>query len=145
MAGYHRHKDLKCVECGVVVYASAACVMWNRDFCMIRHVIYCNEHADTEPHTPKCACQRCLSKYGPPEERGICYVATQSIPDTGESTGHNDPEVGVHIAINYESRRTQHMVAGNVRDILPNDVPNAQEDMDKEQAKWERTTHYFSR
>lgn len=116
MAGWHEHKNLVCLDCGVVVYPSAKCVMWaGKEYCTLEQTMYCNS---------------CLEK---DESR------TESFSDTRESTGHNDPEVGLHTALQYLADASQRDLRRAISDVLSSDVSDqtqgvVQEQEDKERA-----------
>lgn len=75
-------------------------------------------------HTPRCACLNCIGTYGPVEERSICIVDSPSIPDTGKPSGHNNPEVGLHAALQYLADASQRDLRRSIRNFLQTNVSN---------------------
>jgi hypothetical protein len=111
MAGYHRHYNLTCLDCGVVVYPRATCVMWaGPSGCTLAENMYCE----------KC-------------------IGTQSVSDSGQSEGYIDTEVGVHLPEEYDRIYKERVAQGNVRDLLPSDVSNQTEGVVQEQEDQEGT------
>jgi hypothetical protein len=42
MAGAHVHKNLSCVECGVVIYKEAMCILWRgEEYCILPQLTWC--------------------------------------------------------------------------------------------------------
>lgn len=96
MGSWHRHYDLTCVDCGIVVFPIAACIMWaGPSGCTISQSIQCED----------------------------CRAA-ESIRNAGEPPGYHQLEVGVYPAEQSGSSYAQPMVERSVRDVLQIDVPH---------------------
>jgi hypothetical protein len=104
---------MKCVECGVIVYPIATCIMWAGPAgCRLRETITCKD----------------------------CY-ATKSVPDPGRPPRYNNPEVGIHTALQYLANRSQEDLRRSISNFPQDDVSNQQESVVQEQVYTGRTTH----
>jgi len=90
--GWHRHYNLRCIECEVVVYPRVTCIMWRGPSgCTLPQTIHCED-----------------------------CIASESFRSTG--SGYSSPEVGIYTAEEHASGGAQQLAQGDVRDLLQDDV-----------------------
>lgn len=113
MAGWHKHANMMCVECGVIVYPMATCIMSSGPAgCRLRETITCKD----------------------------CY-GSQSVPDPGKSPRYKNIEVGILTAQEHASRVAEPVDPGNVRYISSLDVSYRTESMVQKQSNQDGRSH----
>src|SRR5580765_7862653 len=113
MAGWHRHANMKCVECGVIVYPIATCIMSSGPTgCRLRDTIVCKE----------------------------CY-GSKSVPDPGRPPRYNNPQVGVSVAQEHASGATQPVDSRDVRHVSSIDVHYQTEGVVQDQGNQDGRPH----
>lgn len=114
MAGWHRHANLACVECGVIVYPIATCVMHAGPAgCTLRETIICEE----------------------------CYARSEGILDTGRSERHHNVEVGISPTQELACGDAEPVDKGDVRNISSVNVSYQTESLVQDQAGQDGRSH----